>query len=156
MKNFSYLEEVDQEFAKKVSRSELAKRIFFSSVIVGVIICVTLCSVTLVQVRDTANSIRETQEEGSPTLLGLKDVLDAVNECSIPGGKCFEQSRTRAQLRSNITNEIIVLANYCSIQQKNDTYAKVRNCVNDEFNKRHPNGKPEPIGKQPAELRNGK
>lgn len=100
--------------------------IILNNLVVLVLVIVVLISLAV----QTVNSIIGLQSRG------------ILYDCATVGGECYNQSIERANVRAELTKDVIVLTAVCSeepmIRAENDRVARIRlieNCVNEQLAK---------------------
>jgi hypothetical protein len=98
----------DHALARKVGRAEFARRALLGFIVVGVIAMTVMQTVILVQVRGT-------QIQGTPTGDKLLRSAERIEDCTSPGGECYQRGvKNQADAVGSI-NRVIVLAAACSV-----------------------------------------
>ena len=88
----------------------------------------------LVRINTLAESVRDTQIQGTPIGQKLLASSDRILDCTDPNGQCFKDSQERTAKAVGDINKVIVLAAACSVgldpgmtvAQRQD---EIQNCV---------------------------
>lgn len=121
--------EEDRVVANKVARAELMKRILI--VVTAFIVTLTLIGVVVV-----LNAVRDTQQEGSPTLKAITEqqddietaanasteLLELILECLEPTSECAKETAAKDAEQQGEYIAAVIAAAYCVHQKLPEPY----------------------------------
>jgi hypothetical protein len=90
---------------------------------IGVMLAVVLF--TLVRVTD---DIQDTGESSQETGRSSQELLEALEDCTEPGGECYRETEARDAAQVGAFNAVVIATNWCA-ELEPETYRELSRCV---------------------------